>query len=109
MTRNVSPSVVFLLAAVLAMFGTGRRTAHGAWRFQLGALRAHVDADELTLWKRGGPAILATLHARSPSPAQSELLPAQPATAEPAPYPTPAPLWRPTPYARPRAFSLVIA
>ena len=66
MTRTIHPAAVHLLAAVFAILGTGRTTAHGATRYRLGSMRAHIDADGIVLWRAGGPAILATLEPSHP-------------------------------------------
>jgi hypothetical protein len=89
---------------MLAILGEVKRTAHGALRFKLGQLRAHLDADELTFWRAGGPAILLRLTIVWPT--VTGLMPASPTDTD---TDTPAPLWRPTHYARPRAFTLTIA
>lgn len=66
MTRTIHPAAIHLLAAVFAIFGTGRTTAHGATRYRLGSMRAHIDADGMVLWRAGGAAILATLEPGHP-------------------------------------------
>lgn len=106
MERNATQRTALAVAALLAIFGDINRTAHGALRFKLGTLRAHLDADELTFWRAGGPAILLRLTIVWPT--VPGLMPATPTTTD-TDNETPAPLWRPTHYARPRAFTLTIA
>ena len=100
MSRTVPPAVFFIAAAILATFGTARRTKRRAWRIHLGTIRAHLDADGLVLWRAGGPRTFATLTPAQPEP-MPELLPELPTDARH--------YWTPTAHRRPRPFSLVIA
>lgn len=73
MNRTVHPSVIFAAAAALALVANGRQNKHGAWRFSLGRLRAHVDGDSLHLWHRGAARIWCELRAKSPTPSPAAL------------------------------------
>lgn len=65
MQYRLATAACYLLAfiAVATGAGTVRLTRHGAMRLSLGALRVHLDADEVSVWTRGASAIHYTARA----------------------------------------------
>ena len=65
MTHRQAFTVALFLATLATATGTGtvRATKHGARRISIGTLRIHADADEVTVWRKGGPSILWTVAA----------------------------------------------
>lgn len=65
MTHRQAFTAALLFATIATATGTGtvRATKHGALRISIGTLRIHADAEEVTVWRKGGPAILWTVAA----------------------------------------------
>lgn len=110
MAYRLATAACYLLAFIATATGSGsaRLTRHGAMRLSLGALRVHVDADEVSVWTRGAAAIRYTARAVVESPA---IVAAVPSIADLADVVLPAAphlravlLGGPTRYSTPRGY-----